>query len=97
MEYKISNRLKLVALVLVIIGALGVGYGFYSASQVTEDNIAEYMHDKTCKSSHEDQCDWLYDKGDWSMHSRKHYLEKAKNALKLVDAKTIIAILKIAY
>ena len=59
--------------------------------------IAEYMHDKTCKSSHEDQCDWLYDKGDWSMHSRKHYLEKAKNALKLVDAKTIIAILKIAY
>ena len=40
MEYKISNRLKLVALVLVIIGALGVGYGFYSASQVTEDNIA---------------------------------------------------------
>jgi len=41
--------------------------------------IAEYMHDKTCKSSHEDQCDWLYDKGDWSMHSRKHYLEKAKN------------------
>ncbi|RZN78246.1 MAG: quinol:cytochrome C oxidoreductase, partial [Winogradskyella sp.] len=45
MEYKISNRLKLTALILFIVGLAGVGYGFYSAHQVTEDNIAEYMND----------------------------------------------------
>ena len=45
MEYKISNRLKLISIILVVVGALGVGYGFLSAHHVTEDNISEYMHD----------------------------------------------------
>ena len=65
MEYKISNRLKLVALVLVIIGALGVGYGFYSASQVTEDNIAEYMHDDHHDEGHAEE--GKYDGGNGSI------------------------------
>ncbi|MDA8769015.1 intracellular growth attenuator family protein [Winogradskyella sp.] len=65
MEYKISNRLKLVALVLVIIGALGVGYGFYSASQVTEDNIAEYMHDDHHDERHAEE--GKYDGGNGSI------------------------------
>ncbi|MFK7832767.1 MAG: quinol:cytochrome C oxidoreductase [Winogradskyella sp.] len=43
MEYKISNRLKMGAIILIVLGLLGVGYGFWSAYQVTEDNITEIL------------------------------------------------------
>ncbi|WP_452223910.1 quinol:cytochrome C oxidoreductase [Lacinutrix chionoecetis] len=38
MEYKISNRLRLTAIILMIVGALGVGYGFLT-SHVTFDEV----------------------------------------------------------
>ena len=43
MEYKISNRLRIGAIVLIVLGLLGVGYGFMSAHSVTEDNISEVL------------------------------------------------------
>ena len=43
MEYKISNRLRIGAIILVILGILGVAKGFNDAYSVTEDNITEYL------------------------------------------------------
>ncbi|WP_179353082.1 quinol:cytochrome C oxidoreductase [Winogradskyella vidalii] len=43
MEYKISNRLRIGAIILMVLGVLGVGYGFMDAYSVTEDNITEYL------------------------------------------------------
>ena len=43
MEYKISNRLKIGAIILIVLGALGVGSGFWNAHEVNEDNITEFL------------------------------------------------------
>jgi len=43
MEYKISNRLKIGAIILIVIGSLGVGYGFIDSQSYNEDNITEFL------------------------------------------------------
>ena len=43
MEYKISNRLKIASIVLVIVGGLLWGWGYMSSHDVTKDNITEYL------------------------------------------------------
>jgi hypothetical protein len=43
MEYKISNRLKIGAIILIVFGLLGVGYGFIDSQSYTEDNITEFL------------------------------------------------------
>ncbi len=43
MEYKISNRLKIGAIILIVLGILGVGYGFIDSHKVNEDNITEFL------------------------------------------------------
>jgi hypothetical protein len=43
MEYKISNRLRIGAIILIVLGLLGVGYGFVDSHKVNEDNIAEFL------------------------------------------------------
>jgi len=52
MEYKISNRLRIGAIVLIVLGLLGVGYGFWDSHQVTEDNIAEYLANEAHHGDH---------------------------------------------
>ncbi|WP_299122144.1 quinol:cytochrome C oxidoreductase [uncultured Winogradskyella sp.] len=43
MEYKISNRLKIGAIVLIILGLFGVGYGFVDSHSYTEENITKRL------------------------------------------------------
>ena len=43
MEYKISNRLQIGAIILIVLGSLGVGYGFIDSHSYTEDNITEFL------------------------------------------------------
>ena len=43
MEYKISNRLKIGAIILIVLGVLGVSYGFIDSHSYTEDNITEFL------------------------------------------------------
>ncbi len=43
--YTFSGKLKTVSLVLMIIGALGIGYGFFSAPKTTEDIEQAMSHD----------------------------------------------------
>ncbi|WP_458627831.1 quinol:cytochrome C oxidoreductase [Winogradskyella sp. PC D3.3] len=43
MEYKISNRLRLAAIILMVLGALGIAYGFIDSHSVNEGNITEYL------------------------------------------------------
>ena len=54
MEYKISNRLKIVSLVLVVFGALLWGYGWYGSHQVTEDNISTYLAEEAHHGGHDE-------------------------------------------
>lgn len=43
MEYKISNRLRMGAIIMIVLGLLGVVYGFMDAKSVTADNISEII------------------------------------------------------
>ena len=43
MEYKISNRLRMGAIIMIVLGLFGVVYGFIDAKGVTEDNISEII------------------------------------------------------
>uniref|UniRef100_UPI0025CE9D1A quinol:cytochrome C oxidoreductase n=1 Tax=Winogradskyella sp. TaxID=1883156 RepID=UPI0025CE9D1A len=43
MEYKISNRLKMGAIIMIVLGALGVAYGFFDSQGYTEANITERL------------------------------------------------------
>ncbi|WP_299098655.1 quinol:cytochrome C oxidoreductase [uncultured Winogradskyella sp.] len=52
MEYKISNRLKIGAIVLIVLGVLGVGYGFMDASSVTKENITEFLANEDHHGAH---------------------------------------------
>ncbi|MCA0152697.1 quinol:cytochrome C oxidoreductase [Winogradskyella vincentii] len=52
MEYKISNRLKMSAIVLIVLGLLGVGYGFMDSHKVNEDNISEYLANEAHHGDH---------------------------------------------
>ena len=52
--YTVSNRLKIFSIILVIIGALGVGYGFWDSHHVTKDNIAEYLAKENHHGGHGD-------------------------------------------
>ena len=54
MEYKISNRLKMSAIVLIVLGLLGVGYGFMDSHKVNEDNISEYLANQAHHGDHGD-------------------------------------------
>mgnify|MGYP001064239716 FL=1 len=42
MEYKISNRLRLTAIILMVVGAIGVGYSFYT-SHVTFEEVENML------------------------------------------------------
>jgi len=53
MEYKISNRLRLTAIVLMVVGALGAGYSFMTASSTTLDRMqvrSKLLHSRVKKA-----------------------------------------------
>lgn len=43
MEYKISNRLRTGAIIMIVLGLLGVAYGFWDSHNVNEGNITEIL------------------------------------------------------
>ncbi|APY08714.1 quinol:cytochrome C oxidoreductase [Winogradskyella sp. J14-2] len=43
MEYKISNRLRMGAIIMMVLGLIGVVYGFIDSHSVTEANISEIL------------------------------------------------------
>ena len=54
MEYQISSRLKLAAIIMVVLGLLGIAYGFYDSHSYTEENIAERLADQSHHGGHGD-------------------------------------------
>ena len=54
MEYQISSRLKLAAIIMVVLGLLGIAYGFYDSHSYTEENIAERLADESHHGGHGD-------------------------------------------
>ncbi|GGI56553.1 quinol:cytochrome C oxidoreductase [Winogradskyella haliclonae] len=54
MEYKISNRLKIASIILVLVGGLLWGWGYMSSHAVTKDNVSEYMNDGHHDEGHGD-------------------------------------------
>jgi len=65
--------------------------------KLSEDKkLAEYIHSKNCKLSHEDYCEWFYESWDNPDYARRSYLEKAQNILKVDSfdiAKKVISFL----
>lgn len=61
------------------------------AHQIPEElrELADFLHSKLCKYNHTDQCDYHYDNGDWTAYSRKEYLKKAENVIKVTDSETV--------
>jgi len=55
MEYKISSRLRLTAIILMVVGAIGVGYSFITASNTTLNDVKEMIaHDDAHGGGHGD-------------------------------------------
>ena len=53
--YVVSNNIKILSLVLVVLGLLGIGYGFYSSPKTIEESkemIASMGHDSHSHDSH---------------------------------------------
>lgn len=51
------------------------------SSNYPDREIATALHSKLCIDNHIDRCDWFYDRGDWSIYSRKKYLKSAQQIL----------------
>ncbi|MDN3491097.1 quinol:cytochrome C oxidoreductase [Winogradskyella bathintestinalis] len=53
MEYKISNRLRIGAIVLIVLGLLGVGYGFIDSHQYeTVEDVKELLANESHHDTH---------------------------------------------
>ena len=53
--YVVSNNIKILSLLLVVLGLLGIGYGFYSSPKTIEESkemIASMGHDSHSHDSH---------------------------------------------
>lgn len=78
MEYKISNRLRLTAIILMIVGAIGVCFSFYT-SHVTFDEVENMLSNE---SHHGDGHVEAADHGEKASHSSEashdtHVIEEA--------------------
>ena len=73
MEYKISNRLRIGAFVLIVLGLLGVGYGFMDAYSVNEDNITEFL----ANEDHHGDAHVEEAHGDVALHVEDNHGEEA--------------------
>lgn len=61
-----------------------------------EQRFAIDLHDATCHQDHTERCGWFYDNGPymWENGTHKRYLLKAREVLKVVDAETVMKVLK---
>lgn len=48
------------------------------AQMTPEQRIAEFLHERFCGMSHDDQCDWFYGVDN---HSHQRYLQKARRLM----------------
>ena len=56
MEYKISNRLKIASIVLIVVGLLGVGYGFMDSHKYqTIDDVKELLAGEHHEGGHAEE------------------------------------------
>ena len=45
---------------------------------MTEEELADKLHEHLCRWNHGDACNWYYAPDDWSEYNHKVYLAKAK-------------------
>jgi len=73
MEYKISNRLKIGAIVLIILGLLGVGYGFWDSHHYqTVDDVKVLLADEHHEGDHAEAAHATEMHGDSQHMSEAH-------------------------
>tara|TARA_Y100000310_G_C20647216_1_gene797324 strand:- start:1046 stop:1336 length:291 start_codon:yes stop_codon:yes gene_type:complete len=62
-----------------------------------EQKLAEAIHDKMCKASHEDQCSWHYEtwenNNNKTQYSKPAYLKKAKTILENMSYNNALIVL----
>ncbi|WP_299096105.1 quinol:cytochrome C oxidoreductase [Winogradskyella sp.] len=54
MEYKISNRLRMGAIIMMVLGLIGVAYGFIDSHHWNEGNIDQYIKAENSHGAHGD-------------------------------------------
>ncbi len=88
MEYKISNRLRMGAIIMMVLGLIGVAYGFYDSHGYTEENITEKLAeehhghgDTHATESHGDE--HASGHGEVAAHNDEHQGEQAHGGLTL--------------
>ena len=77
MEYKISNRLRIGAFVLIVLGLLGVGYGFMDANSVNEDNITEFLANEDHHGDAHAEEAYTDSHGETALHVEDNHGEEA--------------------
>jgi hypothetical protein len=77
--YTFSGKLKTVSIALMIIGALGIGYGFFSAPKTTEDVEQALHHDQD--SGHGEAAAHADETGDGAVAQEEHSAEEAQGHL----------------
>lgn len=68
-----------------------------SRNDLTEEQrFATDLHEATCNQDHTERCGWFYEHGPrvWENGTHKRYLVKAGEVLKVVDAETVMKVLK---
>ena len=73
--YVVSNNIKILSLVLVVLGLLGIGYGFYSSPKTIEESkemIASMAHDSHTHDSHSNSHSSIEEKSYDSDHDGDH-------------------------
>ncbi len=79
MEYKISNRLKIGAIILIVLGLLGVGYGFMDSHHYeTVDDVKELLASESSHGASHDDAHAVESHGD--DHAEESHGQSAAHA-----------------
>lgn len=57
--------------------------------------LAEALHSRLCRWNHEDACSWHYCTWEKPDQTRKDYLDKARNILRIIPYENAMTIIKI--
>ncbi|MEF3078522.1 quinol:cytochrome C oxidoreductase [Winogradskyella poriferorum] len=87
MEYKISNRLRMGAIIMMVLGLIGVGYGFIDSHGYTEENITERLaeehhgHGDTHATDAHGETHGESEHNEVAAHGEDHHGEEAHGGL----------------
>ena len=73
--YKVSTNIKMFSFSLIIVGLLGIGYGFYNAPKTVEESkqmIVSYGHSSHSSSDSHSADSYSYNSNEYDSHEKSH-------------------------